>query len=181
MVNALYNLGEEPELKREDQNKPGAESAPVRAGEEIKQLADLSPKMMQFLLRLNSWVPPGDLTTQQFRTLRTLGQSKKALTMTELSKTMGVSQSTLSETVKRLSTQGYISRQRLPEDDRVVSISLTRKGKLATKQARTRLLAAYRKLCESMDEATRKRFIESHEFILGVLRTIEDQDLPQDE
>ncbi len=143
-----------------------------KSASEAKQLAELSPQLLQHLLRLNSWVPEGDITPQQFKVLQSLALSGKAMTMSEISRSLGLGQSTLSETVKRLVTAGYVTRQRSPEDDRVVSVAPTRKGRLAIKQARARLHAAYRKLGDTMDSETTRKFVESHRFLVEVLRSV---------
>jgi|HubBroStandDraft_6_1064221.scaffolds.fasta_scaffold69569_4 DNA-binding MarR family transcriptional regulator len=64
--------------------------------------------------------------------------------ITELSELEGIAQPTMTLLVKRLEEKGWARRDGLPEDGRVVMISLTRAGRAAQQGFRAQFLAALR-------------------------------------
>jgi DNA-binding MarR family transcriptional regulator len=69
----------------------------------------------------------GGLTPEQFETLRALEASTDP-SMGRLSTALGVDLSTMSRNVSVLQREGYVERTRHPDDSRVVTVTLTRKG-----------------------------------------------------
>ena len=69
----------------------------------------------------------GDLTLQQFETLRTL-QAAGPLTLGAAAKALGIDLSTASRNLALLVKGGYLTRRRGKEDARQVSFALSRKG-----------------------------------------------------
>jgi DNA-binding MarR family transcriptional regulator len=69
----------------------------------------------------------GGLTSEQFETLRALETSTDP-SMGRLSGALGVDLSTMSRNISVLQREGYVARARHPDDSRVVTVALTRKG-----------------------------------------------------
>jgi DNA-binding MarR family transcriptional regulator len=64
--------------------------------------------------------------------------------ITELTELEGIAQPTMTLLVKRLQEKGWVRREGLPEDGRVVMISLTKTGSTAQQKFRAQFLAALR-------------------------------------
>jgi DNA-binding MarR family transcriptional regulator len=64
--------------------------------------------------------------------------------ITELTELEGIAQPTMTLLVKRLQEKGWVRREGLPEDGRVVMISLTKAGSTAQQKFRAQFLAALR-------------------------------------
>jgi DNA-binding MarR family transcriptional regulator len=90
----------------------------------------LSAVAREVTLRQASDVCCGDLTLEQFQTLRALSASDH-LSIGSLSAQLRVDVSTMSRNVTVLERNGYLHRARSAEDARVVQVSLTAKGKRA--------------------------------------------------
>ena len=73
-----------------------------------------------------------DLTTTEMHTLQAIGLYDSP-SMGETAQNLGVTTGTLTVSITRLVSKGYVVRERLPEDRRVVRLQLTRKGKLASR------------------------------------------------
>jgi DNA-binding MarR family transcriptional regulator len=90
----------------------------------------LSAVAREVTLRQASDVCCGDLTLEQFQTLRALSASDH-LSIGSLSAQLRVDMSTMSRNVTVLERNGYLLRARSAEDARVVQVRLTAKGKRA--------------------------------------------------
>jgi len=90
----------------------------------------LSAVAREVTLRQASDVCCGELTLEQFQTLRALSRSD-ALSIGALSAQLRVDMSTMSRNVTVLERNGYLLRARSTEDGRVVHVRLTAKGKRA--------------------------------------------------
>lgn len=64
--------------------------------------------------------------------------------ITELTELEGIAQPTMTLLVKRLQEKGWVKREGLPDDGRVVMISLTKAGSTAQQKFRAQFLAALR-------------------------------------
>jgi DNA-binding MarR family transcriptional regulator len=64
--------------------------------------------------------------------------------ITELTELAGIAQPTMTLLVKRLQEKGWVRREGLPEDGRVVMISITKAGSAAQEKFRAQFLAALR-------------------------------------
>src|SRR3954467_4182940 len=95
----------------------------------------LSAVAREVTLRQASDVCCGDLTLEQFQTLRALGTSQQ-LSIGALSAQLRVDLSTMSRNVTVLERNGYLLRARHPDDARVVQVKLTAKGKRALETLR---------------------------------------------
>jgi DNA-binding MarR family transcriptional regulator len=90
-------------------------------------LADVAREIR---LRQASEVCCGDLTLEQFQTLRAVSASDH-LTLGSLSAVLRVDLSTMSRNVTVLERNGYLLRARSSEDGRVVQVGITAKGSRA--------------------------------------------------
>jgi DNA-binding MarR family transcriptional regulator len=73
--------------------------------------------------------------------------------ITELAEAEGVAQPTMTLLVKRLQERGWVERQGMPDDGRVVLVSITEAGGAAPRRFRAQFLAAMRSdLREQSDE-----------------------------
>jgi DNA-binding MarR family transcriptional regulator len=95
----------------------------------------LSAVAREVTLRQASDVCCGDLTLEQFQTLRALGASDQ-FSIGALSTQLRVDTSTMSRNVTVLERNGYLLRARSAEDARVVQVRLTAKGKRALESLR---------------------------------------------
>lgn len=68
-----------------------------------------------------------DITYPQFMLMKIL-QSKQPMTVGGLVKLVGIDQGNCSNMCKKLEKKGWVSRQRNPQDERVVLLSLTDQG-----------------------------------------------------
>jgi DNA-binding MarR family transcriptional regulator len=95
----------------------------------------LSAVAREVTLRQASDVCCGELTLEQFQTLRALSRSD-ALSIGALSAQLRVDMSTMSRNVTVLERNGYLLRARSADDARVVHVRLTAKGKRALESLR---------------------------------------------
>ena len=73
-----------------------------------------------------------DLNIKDLHTIRMIG-SNKNLTITEIAKQLCLTKATLTSTIDKLESHGYVLRERNPKDRRIINIILTKKGRLLYK------------------------------------------------
>jgi len=103
--------------------------------QEDRFAALLSTVAREVTLRQASEVCCGDLTLEQFQTLRALSASDP-LSIGALATQLRVDMSTMSRNVTLLERNGYLLRARSAEDARIVRVKLTAKGKRALESLR---------------------------------------------
>ena len=74
------------------------------------------------------------ITTLQLKMLITLYASGEAVSIGNLGKAIGVTGGNISNICKKLEKQGFVIRTRSEEDERVVNVELTDKGRLAAEK-----------------------------------------------
>ena len=74
------------------------------------------------------WLKPLGLTYTQYIVFLVLWE-KEGLSVTEIGEKLMLDNGTLSPLLKKMEQAGYVERRRCREDDRVVEITLTEKGK----------------------------------------------------
>lgn len=74
--------------------------------------------------------PFSDLSITELHTLEAIGMYEEK-TMSDVAQTLEITVGTLTTAINKLIKKEYVVRKRIPEDRRVVLISLTKKGKLA--------------------------------------------------
>src|SRR3954470_3423754 len=95
----------------------------------------LSEVARDITLRQAADVCCGDLTLEQFQTLRALSASDQA-SMGSLSTLLRVDGSTMSRNVALMERNGYLTRARSDDDARVVHVRLSPKGRRALETLR---------------------------------------------
>lgn len=83
-----------------------------------------------------------EISRTEMEVLSTLREGSRKIT--ELTELAGIAQPTMTLLVKRLEEKGWVRREGLPDDGRVVMISLTRAGSAAQEKFRAQFLAALR-------------------------------------
>ncbi len=81
------------------------------------------------------WLKPLGITYTQYLVFLVLWE-KDEVSMGEICKNLMLENGTLTPLLKKLENAGYIERERSNEDDRVVMIRLTRKGRRLQKEAK---------------------------------------------
>ena len=81
------------------------------------------------------WLKPLGLTYTQYITLLVLWE-KDGVSVSEIGSKLMLDNGTLSPMLKKMEQSGYIERNRSREDDRVVIITLTQKGRELQEQAK---------------------------------------------
>lgn len=120
-----------------DKNGTGQPADEFQTPEELK--LEMHQLLMNILEQINLTEQEAllkgyfsDLTTTEMHTLQAIGLYDSP-SMGEAANTLGVTTGTLTVSISRLVSKGYVTRQRMPEDRRVVRLQLTRKGKLASR------------------------------------------------
>ncbi len=80
------------------------------------------------------WLKPLELTYTQYIVLLVLWE-KDGISVTEIGEKLMLDNGTLSPMLKKMEQAGYITRSRCREDDRVVEITLTEKGRALQEKA----------------------------------------------
>ncbi len=137
-------------------------------------LAGVFEQMMMQLTLLGHTLPKSEdtLTPQQLKILFLLDFLAAPIPMSRLSSRLGVTPGTLTRVAAGLRGKGYVERDRSVEDERVVNLSLTARGRSAViriKQYRQRFFAD---LCGKLSISESRRLIESHLYILETYRKI---------
>jgi DNA-binding MarR family transcriptional regulator len=83
-----------------------------------------------------------EISRTEVQVLSTLREGPRRIT--ELTELEGVAQPTMTLLVKRLEEKGWVQREGLPEDGRVVMVSITAAGSAAQRKFRAQFLAAMR-------------------------------------
>jgi DNA-binding MarR family transcriptional regulator len=117
-------------------------SAPSQA-ERIDYVAEYLLSRAAVLVRLLvKQVRSREISRTEMEVLSILTEGPRKIT--ELTELEGIAQPTMTLLVKRLQEKGWVQREGLPEDGRVVMISLTEAGSAAQEKFRAQFLAALR-------------------------------------
>jgi len=112
-------------------------------GERIDYVADHLLSRAALLVRLLvKQVQSGEVSRTEVEVLSILTDGPRRIT--ELTELEGVAQPTMTLLVKRLQEKGWVQREGLPGDGRVVMISLTEAGSAAQRRFRAQFLQAMR-------------------------------------
>jgi DNA-binding MarR family transcriptional regulator len=137
-------------------------------------LAGIFEEMMQQLTLLGHTLPKsvGALTPSQLKILFTLDSLGVPTPMSRLSAKLGVTPGTLTRVASGLRRKGYLERQRSAKDDRVVNLSLTKRGQRAVSRIKQYRQEFFADMCDMLSHADCQRLIESHRYILETYRRI---------
>ena len=129
----------------------------------------LSQVAREITLRQASEVCCGDVTLEQFQTLRAVAASDQ-LSIGALSAQLRVDLSTMSRIVTVLEKNGYLLRARSSEDGRIVHVRITPKGKRALETLRCDERDVLKDVYERVPVGERPKVVRA----LEVLRTCLD-------
>lgn len=130
----------------------------------------LSHVAREVRLRQAADVCCGDLTLEQFQTLRAVG-GDGPLSIGALSARLRVELSTMSRNVTVLEKNGHLMRARDEEDARIVKVRLTAKGRRALESLRCDERDVLRDVYERLPAAERAGTIRALELLRGCLET----------
>jgi DNA-binding MarR family transcriptional regulator len=133
-------------------------------------LTDIFPRVMINMSRLGGSQSCSalTLTAPQLRALLAVDLAKKNIRMSALAEALGVTQSTATDVTKRLVRLGYLTKERLAGDERVVCVGLSGHGKKAIKELRGEKYRQFLKICEALQNDERVRLLKSHQLILEI-------------
>jgi DNA-binding MarR family transcriptional regulator len=131
-----------------------ATSAEQLAGQLMRFVTHVMKAKQEDFLRV---IAELDLTLPQMRALFVLGQSERALALTELAPRMGLSVAAAGRAVDGLVRDGLISRSEDLEDRRVKRLALTERGRETTARVAGARLEGLRQFAETLDEEGRER------------------------
>ncbi len=130
----------------------------------------LSQVTREITLRQAADVCCGDLTLEQFQTLRAVSASEQA-SIGSLSSSLRVDLSTMSRNVTVLERNGYLLRSRSAEDGRIVHVAITGKGRRALETLRCEERDVLQDVYERLPTGERPRVLKA----LEALRTCLDE------
>jgi DNA-binding MarR family transcriptional regulator len=158
---------------------PRKRAVEARAGSELAEAFEL---MMQQLLLLGHTLPDSatSLTPQQLKILFTLDFLGTPTPMSKVSGRLGVTPGTLTKVAAGLVRTAYVRRERSPEDDRVVTLSLANEGRRVVEEIKEYRRAFFAELCEGLSPSARLKLIESHRHIHETYRRILQQQRADD-
>jgi DNA-binding MarR family transcriptional regulator len=111
--------------------------------ERVDYIAEQLPARAAVLVRLLvKQVRSREISRTEMEVLSILTEGSRRIT--ELTELEGIAQPTMTLLVKRLEERGWVQREGLPDDGRVVMISLTEAGGAAQQRLRAQFLAAMR-------------------------------------
>jgi DNA-binding MarR family transcriptional regulator len=120
----------------------GIDSKTERA-EQVDYVAEHLPSRAAIIVRLLvRQVRSREISRTEMEVLSILREDPRRIT--ELAELEGIAQPTMTLLVQRLQQRGWVRREGLPEDGRVVMISLTEAGCAAQQKFRAQFLAAMR-------------------------------------
>lgn len=118
----------------------------------------------------------GDLTREQFLTLRTIeaareaaGGESRAPSVSALSASLGVDVSTMSRNISVLEREKYVARSRSVEDSRIVTVVLTPKGRHALATLRCDEQDVMAKVFRRLPTGARASIVEALETVQAAL------------
>jgi DNA-binding MarR family transcriptional regulator len=123
---------------------PGSSVAQeIRRAEQLDYVAERLLTRAAILVRLLvKQVRSGEISRTELEVLSILREGPRRIT--ELTELEGIAQPTMTLLVKRLEEKRWVQRHGLPDDGRVVMISLTEAGAVAQEKFRAQFLAAMR-------------------------------------
>jgi DNA-binding MarR family transcriptional regulator len=111
--------------------------------EQVDYVAERLPSRAAILVRLLvKQVRSSEISRTEMEVLSILREGPRRIT--ELTELEGIAQPTMTLLVKRLQEKGWVRREGLPDDGRVVMISITEAGSAAQQKFRAQFLAAMR-------------------------------------
>lgn len=134
---------------------------------DAKRLAEIFPRMMNALMQIThaEELIHKNLTQSQLKVLNILGVADGPKRMSEIARALGITQASLTETAKKLVTQGYINRARKADDDRVVHVTMTAQGQKLVQEVHQKIHKYFILVCDGLSPKDREKLVDCHEFI----------------
>jgi DNA-binding MarR family transcriptional regulator len=121
----------------------GSVTAEIERAERVDYIAERLPSRAAVLVRLIvKQVRSREISRTEMEVLSILRDGPRRIT--ELTELEGIAQPTMTLLVKRLEDRAWVRREGLPDDGRVVMISLTEAGSTAQQRLRAQFVAAMR-------------------------------------
>ena len=118
-------------------------SSQEERAEQVDYVAEHLPSRAAILVRLLvKQVRSNEVSRTEMEVLSILREGSRRIT--ELTELEGIAQPTMTLLVKRLEEKGWVQREGLPQDGRVVMVSLTASGSAAQQKFRAQFLTAMR-------------------------------------
>ncbi len=127
-------------------------SEPVERAERVDYIAERLATRAAVLVRLLvKQVRSREISRTEMEVLSILRDGPHRIT--ELTELEGIAQPTMTLLVKRLEGRGWVRREGLPDDGRVVMITLTEEGSAAQQRLRAQFLTAMRTDLQDLSDA----------------------------
>jgi DNA-binding MarR family transcriptional regulator len=143
---------------------------------EAKAIASVFfPTSTAFLkLMHESHIVPKDLTPQQMKIIMELSFAG-SLRLSELSKCAAVTHGTMVVAVQKLLKKGLLMKTKDLKDERAVSLTLTSKGKIVSKNIEKETQVLFHTICQGISKVERKKLVECYRFLLQTYQKILQQ------
>jgi DNA-binding MarR family transcriptional regulator len=122
----------------------------------------LSRFYVRFMARMTNQVMRGKISVPQYNALRALAEGG-SLTMSELTRALGVTMGAATNIVNRLTNRAYTRRERGTDDRRVVRVSLTPRGKEVLRRTQEEAVGLYAEFLGYLTAGERKSLIGIYE------------------
>jgi DNA-binding MarR family transcriptional regulator len=116
-------------------------------------------------------VPLGDISRTDAEVLGILSGGPRRIT--ELAELEGLAQPTMTLLVKRLEARGLVAREGLPEDGRVVMVSITKPGEAVFEGFRCQFIAALRADLEGLPEQQLTALLAATDTLGSLVETLQ--------
>ena len=123
----------------------------TQRGERVDYIAEQLPSRAAVLVRLLvKQVRSREISRTEMQVLSILIEGPRRIT--ELTELEGTAQPTMTLLVRRLQDKGWVEREGLPADGRVVMVSITESGRAAQQRLRAQFLTAMRTNLEELSD-----------------------------
>jgi DNA-binding MarR family transcriptional regulator len=119
-------------------------------------------------------VPLGDISRTEGEVLGILSEGPRRIT--ELAELEGLAQPTMTLLVKRLEARGWVAREGLPEDGRVVIVSITTSGEAVFEGFRCQFRAALRADLEALSDEQLVELLAATETLGALVEALQGAD-----
>ena len=138
--------------------------------------ADAAPlrELMRILVRKTGILERGEatccsITVSQCHSLVEIGRNE-ALSVNQLAELLGLDKSTVSRSVDKLVTDGFVLREEQPEDRRFATLRLTSAGQKLFADIEERMTAYFNAVLQTIPEEKRSQVLESLQYLTAALQ-----------
>jgi DNA-binding MarR family transcriptional regulator len=140
----------------------------------IEVVEDQAQELMRRLQLLNGDNADDEISIGQYQMLAVI-QSRGPISVGDLVAVTASAQSTTSEVAARLSKAGLISKNRSPDDGRIVLLGLTERGRQVLRRRKKGIRAVYQNLLSSFSDLEKELFIKSIWTLNDILESVESK------